>query len=148
MTTHLIRSAKLNLLYGVALIVTALIAFFGELLSTSNYFNNLPDSGLQGLGVLVVVIIGGILAIAFLVIGIYNIVSGVIGKRTSSLKTAKSLTVISLVTKIICTAALAVYCWMMFDLYPEGLVLKASYAVMSLYGIITSVMDIAALKNS
>ena len=148
MTTKLIRSSRLNLFYGIALILTALAAFFGELLSTTNYYNNLPDAGLEGLGVLLVIIFGGIFGIAFLILGIYNIVSGKICARTNSVGTAKVLTVISLITKIAAVAILITYTYMMIDLYPAGIILKAVYIAMALWGFITVFTDISALKVS
>ena len=148
MTAKLIRSSRLNLFYGIALILTALAAFFGELLSTTSYYNNLPDAGLEGLGVLLVIIFGGIFGIAFLILGIYNIVSGKICARTNSVGTAKVLTVISLITKIAAVAILVTYTYMMIDLYPAGIILKAVYIAMALWGFITVFTDISALKVS
>lgn len=148
MTAKLIRSARLNLFYGIALILTALAAFFGELLSTINYYNNLPDAGLEGLGVLVVIIYGGIFGIALLTFAIYNIISAKVCLHTASPGKAKTLTVISMITKVLSVAILLFYAYLMIDLYPDGIILKALYIIMALWGLITVFTDISASKST
>ena len=147
MTHQIQRSARLNVYFGIATILTAIIAFFGELLSTSNYFNNLPDAGFESLGILVVVILGGMLGIAFLIFGIYNIIAGIVARRTPSIKKAKTLTVISIITKLLSTPAIIFSCWSMFDLYPDGMIFKVFYIIMAVISLISIAIDISATKS-
>ena len=137
--------SKLNLAFGIIIIVTTLIAFLGEILSIQMYQNSAPENNAIGLGVILIIWFAMYCGIPLVLIGVYNIVAGSICGKTESVKTFKTLSIISVVTQILSSIAFAFYFLLVIDLYPAGIILKAIYLLTIIFGLVVAILNVVSL---
>jgi hypothetical protein len=136
--------SKLNLIIGIIYIITAVLAFFGEIISINIYSQSVTDNTI-GLAAIVVILFGIYGGIPLSLVGVYNIVSGAVCKKTLSLKLYRTLAIISIITKISASLYLIYYFMLMLEAYPAGIILKAIYLLVSALGLVTAVLDVISL---
>lgn len=137
--------SKLNLIIGIIYIITAVLGFFGEIISINIYSQSMPNDNTIGLVAIVVILFGIYGGIPLSLVGVYNIVSGAVCKKTSSLKLYRTLAIISIITKISASLYLIYYFMLMLESYPAGIILKAIYLLVSALGLVTAVLDVISL---
>lgn len=139
--------SKLNLIIGIIYIIMAVLAFVGEIISINIYSQSRPENNTIGLAAIVIILFGIYGGIPLSLVGVYNIVSGAVCKKTLSLKLYRTLAIISIITKICASIYLIYYFTLMLELYPAGWILKALYLLVSALGIVTAVLDVISLSK-
>ncbi len=139
--------SKLNIIFAIVLFAFAIVFIFVEPQFFAIWINKKQDAGLEGLGILALMVLGIYCAAGVIITGIINLVSGIMIKKANSIGKEKAWSIVSVVVDFI-TAAIFVY-WLVLviDLYTGGIVTKIIYAIMALASIGLAVLQIVSLSK-
>lgn len=134
-----------NLLFGILFVLSALLVFFGEIISFTAYINNLQEqNSWEGLGIIVIIIFGLFAGIALLICATLQFVSA--GILRAGKRNGKGIAITGAVFKFIAVVILGVYCALMFS-YPAGYLLKTLYILFALITLLFGILDVHSLKT-